>query len=251
MSKKQFWIPILVFFLTLLLPLLTDGPNFLCKETNKGRLDCKGFEFDPGILVFLQFSVIVVILLFYGYTQYQLIYRPSIKFTEARKYIFDAFIPMIVGEEQASIRINIMKSKKKFFGLFSKLEPMYRYGFLSKHRDYHLIFWCSKPFNWAQGNSGLAYINEKPKFADLTIQNPEEYNLSKKKKAKTEDIKGIISLPVFEVPNENSTPRTIGVINIDTGDEEIVKKWREDEQYLDKVINESEELVQLASYLIF
>jgi hypothetical protein len=65
-------------------------------------------------------------------------------------------------------------------------------------------------------------------------------------------VKGIISIPIFEVPHADgkSTPAAIGVLNIDTDDENVIKRWKEDERFLSSTIDIFENPVKFFSYFL-
>ena len=255
MTKRLFWAVILAIALTQISPLVTETPKFFCKNISEGIIQCGSLQFKESTFFFVRLIIIIVVVLLYGLIQFFQTYRPLKKYSEARKDIFDIHLAPSLDEyirQGFSLRINIMRARRPFryFGLAHKLEAIYHYGFEPKHRDKHLSFWIIKIFNWAQGNCGEAFLTEKPQLADLTEGVSYKYKLSKEKVRKTEYIKGIISIPVFEVQKSGSTSKAIGVINIDTNDEGFVNEWVNDEDCLRSIIEAFENHAKIVSYFI-
>ena len=255
MSKKLFCATILAILLTQISPLVTETPKFLCQNIGSGIIQCGSLKFKDSTFFFFRFGIIVTAVTLYGLIQFYQTYKPLKKYDEARKQVFNVILAPSLDNyirQGFSLRINVMKARRPFryLGLAHKLEPIYHYGFEPKHRDTHLLFWVIKLVNWAQGNSGEAYIKEKPQLADLTEGVPYKYHMPSHKLKKTKYIKGIISIPVFEVLKPESTSKAIGVINIDTNDENLVKEWIKDEQCLESTVDAFENHAKIVSYFI-
>ena len=145
--------------------------------------------------------------------------------------MFDVLLaPSLDGyiKEGLSLRINVMKARKplKYLFLCHRLDAIYHYGFEPKHRDTHLSFLVCKWFNFAQGNCGEAFLTEEPQLADLTEGVP------------------------YELMSENPTPKVVGVINIDTNDEELIRDWVDDEECLRSIIDAFENHAKIVSHFI-
>jgi hypothetical protein len=255
MTKRLFWAAILLIALTQISPLITETPKFFCENIGGGIIQCGSLQFKESTFFFARLIIIIAVVLLYGLIQYYQTYRPLKKYNQARKDVFDIHLAPSLENyitQGFSLRINVMRARRPFrcFGLANKLEPVYHYGFEPKHRDTHISLWVIKTFNWAQGNCGEAFLTEKPQLADLTEGVSYKYKLSKKKVKKTDYIKGIISIPVFEVLKSRSTPKAIGVINIDTNDESLVNEWVNDEDCLLSIIDAFENHAKIVSYFI-
>lgn len=189
-------------------------------------IQCGSIQFEERAFFFIRLAVIVDVLL-----------APCL----------DGYL-----KEGLSLRINVMKARKplKYLFLCHRLDAIYHYGFEPKHRDTHLSFLVCKWFNFAQGNCGEAFLTEEPQLADLTEGVPYEYRLSENKIRKTDYIKGIISIPVFELMSENTTPKVVGVINIDTNDEDLIRDWVDDEECLKSIIDAFENHAKIVSHFI-
>jgi hypothetical protein len=255
MTKRIFWATILAIALTQISPLVTETPKFFCSKIGGGMIQCGSIQFEERTFFFIRLGIIVGAVLLYGLIQYFQTYRPLKKYIAARKDVFDVLLaPSLDGyiKQGLSLRINVMKARRplKYLFLCHRLDAIYHYGFEPKHRDTHLSFLVCKLFNFAQGNCGEAFHTEEPQLADLTEGVPYEYRMSEHKIRNTDYIKGIISIPVFELMSENTTPKVVGVINIDTNDEELIRDWVDDELCLKSIIDAFENHAKIVSHFI-
>lgn len=256
MSKRIFWLSILSFFLIQVSPFISEYPKFFCQNLGGGITKCGFFEFKNASFFWFRLGLILFAVFISGYVIYFRVLLPQNKFEKGRKSTFDFHFARTLEkykDEGWSVRINVMKATSFLsLGILTNLSPVYHYGFESKHRDSHLNFWVVKfkTHGWAQGNCGKAYLSEEPQLADLTDGIPFDYNLTKEKRKQTEYIKGIISIPVFEEFQENKKPKVIGVINIDTNDGDVNKKWVEDETCLNSFIEHFEKVAKIVSHFI-
>jgi hypothetical protein len=255
MSKKLFWATVIAILLTQISPFVTETPKFLCENKGAGIIQCGPIEFKESTFFYTRLGVVIIVVVLYGFIQFYQTYKPVKKISDARKQTFDLILaPSLDDYKDAgySLRINVMKARRPFrcLGLAHRLEPVYRHGFESKHRDTHLPFWVIKLFGWAQGNCGAAFLKEEPQLADLTKGVAYKYNMSERKIRQTDYIKGIISIPVFEKLSPKSRSKAIGVINIDTNDESLVEEWVEDEDCLRSIVDDFEKHAKIVSYFI-
>lgn len=252
MTKKIFWTTILAMALTQISPLVTETPKFFCYKISEGLIQCGSIEFAEKSFFYIRLAIILGAVLLYGLIQYYQTYQPLKKYNAARKDVLDVLLAPNLDDyisQGFSLRINVMKARR-FLILWHKLDTIYHYGFEPKHRDTHLSFWVCRLINYAQGNSGQAFIKEKPQLADLTEGVPYKYHMSKEKIKKSTYIKGIISIPVFELMSQNTTPKVLGVINIDTNDEGLVRDWIEDQECLTSIIDAFENHAKIVSHFI-
>lgn len=156
-------------------------------------------------------------------------------------------------------RVNIMLVKRR---LLCKYEPQ------EKNRDKTKISFLPKVFNvvWSSPNMdfhpdkaiqfttnqavcGESYRTGNIKLADLTVDNPEGYNLNNRQLAATKNVKVILSCPIWEMDFDTLRPssKKIGVVNIDSkceGVEEFMKN-QDNMQYMAEKIQTWSKLCSL------
>ncbi len=241
--------------LVLGIPIIAGIPSYFPFDSATNRLDIFGFFIDRKTFFYVQIVGMILSLSLYALISYFKFILPSIKYDKARNDILGALLKPDLDKffpDKHSIRVMIHKAKRNVYrlGLWYKLVPIYRWGYQRQNRDYHLIMSASRIFNTFKGNCGLAFLEEEPQLANLTVENPFNYNLSKSEIKKTKDIKGIISVPIFEAPNGNRTPKAIGVISIDTNNQDVLDKWVNDPDRVQEIVSKIEDHAKLASIFL-
>lgn len=255
MNKTGFYLHIVFMALALSAPVIVTLPDILAPTGAQASASIFGLSFTKAFFFKVQAAVVFSALIIYGFVMKNELLNPGIKLEKARDEILNVvFRPSLESffDPNDNIRIIIHEAKRNWLrlGLWFKLAPIYRWGFERQNRDYHLIMSASKLFRTFKGNSGLAFIDEEPKFANLTEEDPFNYGLTKEEVKKTSPLKAIISIPIFEKPTGQRTPKAVGVISIDTFDEHVVNRWLNDEDRLKEIVSEFEQHAKLVSVFL-
>ncbi|MFZ1946128.1 MAG: hypothetical protein WAW06_01115 [bacterium] len=183
-----------------------------------------------------------------------MVYRPILRMERVTHQVLDSYAATVRDiyskAHSVDLRINVMEAK---WTLLTRSEPKAMAGdSVAKMRDnapfigrsltlgkrgtrvtmatYRLkTFWLRKDtpiygdehleLTVNQGACGLAFRRSKPVVADLTIDEPEIYNLTSSQISSTRDLKFVVSCPIFKLDrNSRPTKRVIGVVNLDCRD---------------------------------
>jgi len=185
---------------------------------------------------------------------------------EAMKYKLldretEQFLENYSDERNTVLRVNVMLAERKFFSrvepvsssdgwgkpcLFKKhLEPFWMSPSMRNHRDADI------KLSVDQGVAGRAFRRKEMYGADLTEDDPEDYNLNSDQLRKSEDLRFILSLPIrkLDPSTHRTTHEVLGVINVDSrteGSERLIN----DEKELQLLVSKIENIGDLCS-LIF
>ena len=255
MKKFLFSLNFLNMVLVVGIPIIAAIPSYFPIDPNTNKFSFFGILVERGTFFNFQVAGMIFSLLLYSLISYFKFILPKIKFDNARNEILDALLKPdleVFFPDKSSIRVMIHKAKLNFFrmGLWYKLVPVYRWGYQRQNRDYHLIMSASRIFNRFTGNCGLAFLEEEPQLANLTVDAPFNYHLSKSEVKKTKDILGIISVPIFEKPTGNRTPKAIGVISIDTNSEEVLTRWVSNQDKVQDIVSTITDHAKIAAIFI-
>jgi len=255
MKKSLVWLSFFNMLLILGIPIVAAIPSYFPVDPKTNIISFYVFHIDRSIFFFLQLFGMIMSLVIYGLISYFKFILPSVKYDRARNEILDALLKPDLESffpDENSIRVMIHRAKLNLYrlGFWHKLVPIYRWGYQRQNRDYHLIMSASRIFKRFKGNCGLAFLEEEPQLADLTVKDPFDYHLSKSEIKQTKDILGIISVPVFEKPTGNRTPKAIGVISIDTNNKDVMDRWVEDHARVQEIVAKIEDHAKVASVFL-
>lgn len=183
-----------------------------------------------------QYIISVIFIIIFILFQFCYVYRPYRKFKMFEKikwgFLDDMYLGLskIYKRNRVDLRINVMVPlRKNKMGKDGKLYLFKKRFFTlwnSKNMDYDSDCHISLMLN--QGVCGEAYKIRGRVAADMTIENPDSYNLCPDQIERTKDLKFIVSTPIFEQDEENlrKSDKIIGVVNFDSkspGSEKLVK----------------------------
>lgn len=174
-----------------------------------------------------------VILFFIGY-QFFVISKPYRRFKifhNTRSKLISVYAEIIQEElrnKKIELRINVMIPKVMFYsnGDNKNKFKFFRKEFVSIWTSDNMQFEEDRELKLTinQGVCGEAFRSKSFKFADLTVENPEDYNLNENQIEKTKDLKYIFSCPIKKIEEKDLTSnpqKVIGVINFDSKSEDV------------------------------
>jgi hypothetical protein len=252
MTKKTLLLMFIFILLTQTMPLIQQLPLVFSNNTQHNNEIRIGFlDLSPFSCWIIQAFFILLALLFYGLAQYINIHKPLKKWYEIRNDMFATLLSEKVDKLNElygfSSRIKVLKVEKSpfFLGTIHWLRPVYTYNYKQLNTDQYLSFKVIKlPFNWLncnkiQGNCGEAYVRKKPQLAYIVDEDSYHFNLNKHQIGMIADVKGIISLPVFETANTKLHKRKIvGIIEIITDNQHLAQLWKKSKKCRDQYIGQ-------------
>lgn len=163
----------------------------------------------------------------------------------------------------ARLRINIMLPERHFLtflepcknnrsGRVSHFFPTVLY-IRVKSQNMKICKDAGTAFTTNQGCCGQAFTMGSVYYADLTETSPLSFNLNEQQAALTNDLTFVASCPIFDMEpdkgNVRFNKRVIGVLNIDSNEENIMKRLKT-ESRLEQLLEKGTALADACGYLL-